>query len=167
MEMWRERSKMKKVCEGHRLGEEWTAHGSQHSHASPATLNMHLQFRDCRGDVGCRVKLWDVGHAVRVTQITKDRRGAEKCSGFWLYIYFTEGKSISPHPNALVSYGFRLRGDQGLNMSFLDWKQLNPKGFFYRMSKAWHYLTSREDGTQPGILLYNCGISGQKLLMFI
>lgn len=162
MEMWGERSEMKNLSEGHKPGEEGSTHGTQHSHASPATHNMHLQFRDHRGDVGCRVKVGDVGHAVRVTRITKDRKGAEKCSGFWLYIYFTGGKSISPHPHALVSYGSWLWGDQGLNMSFLDWE-----GFFYQMFKARHYLTSRGDGTPPGILLYSCGISGQSLLIFL
>lgn len=79
-------------------------------------------------------------------------RGAEKCSDFWLYIHFTEGKSISLHPSALVSYGFLLQGDQGLDMSLLNRKQLNPKGFFFcKMSKALHYLMPWGDGIQPSI----------------
>lgn len=80
------------------------------------------------------------------------QRGAEKCSDFWLYIHFTEGKSISLHPSALVSYGFLLQGDQGLDMSLLNWKQLNPKGFFFcKMSKALYYLMVWGDGIQPSI----------------
>lgn len=79
-------------------------------------------------------------------------RGAEKCSDFWLYIHFTEGKSISLHPSALVSYGFLLQGDQGSDMSLLNWKQLNPKGFFFcKMSKALYYLMPWGEGIQPSI----------------
>lgn len=100
------------------------------------------------------------------TDQAENWRGAEKRSGFWLYIYFTEGKSISPHPNALVSYGFLLWGDQGLNMSLLDWKQLDPKRFFYTTSKTLFYLTPQGDRAQPSILLYNCGTRRQKLLIF-
>lgn len=79
-------------------------------------------------------------------------RGAEKCSDFWLYIHFPEGKSISLHPSALVSYGFLLQGDQGSDMSLLNWKQLNPKGFFSAKCLK-HCITSCHggDGIQPSI----------------
>lgn len=151
----KEIGKTENLSKKHKMNEQESTHNTDCT--SFGTCNMNLQFRDDqRALEGLGLRVHSKGH----TNQAENWRRAGKCLGFWLYIYFIEGKSVSLYPSALVSYGILLQGDQGLNMSLLNWKQLNPKRFLsYRRSKALYYLIPQGDGTQPSILLYNSGIS--------